>query len=81
MPSYVYRCPCGDREITHSIKQETAVLCENGHTMYRVPQLTMVNWAGLKELASATKNWLADLPRLRDEFARKKENHINGTRY
>jgi hypothetical protein len=81
MPNYLYRCPCGDREIIHSMKQETAVICENGHTMHRVPQLTRVNWVGLKELAPVTKNWLADLPRLRDEFAAKKETHVERTNY
>ena len=47
MPEYLYRCANGhEQDRRERMLYGTAVLCECGATMWRVPQVQRVNWGG-----------------------------------
>ncbi len=47
MPDYVYRCTCGKTtERRERMLYGTAVICDCGCHMWRVPQAQRVNWGG-----------------------------------
>ena len=84
MPVYVYRCrKCGqDVEVVQTMAQLDGVspVCDCGGRMERVPQAVNVNWLGARpsdgEPNPLITNWLNNVPRLKDEFAEKKEAHL-----
>lgn len=89
MPSYLYICRlCArEREIRHAAKAHKRFTClECGAVMSKKPVAFAVNWNGLKpseevERSPAAREWLDNLPQLRDEFAEKKEKHVRRTEH
>lgn len=84
MPDYVYSCGDHRQTESHGMHDNPPVVCrECGETMHRVPQPVGVIWGqappskgGLHPLVKQLND---NRGRRHDEFARKKEEHVNRT--
>jgi putative FmdB family regulatory protein len=78
MPTYIYGCKCGQRsEVVHGMTAVVAVSCPDcGAEMHRVPQLTRVNWSGVRFHPSPQMRQFLDETPLRRE--RYEEMHRDG---
>ena len=87
MPEYLYRDGVGHvRRVVHRMLYQTAVLCDCGAQMHRVPQVPGVNWNGNRathQRSQAVQDLLDTAPERRDKFEELKESHEreNITRY
>jgi len=69
MPTYVYRCKCGNETIVvEPMMAISDVYCnECGSVMWRKPQLLRINWNGLKpsqgEIHPNIREFIDDTPR------------------
>lgn len=84
MPEYIYSDGQHRRTVVHGMTDMPPVYCTVcGALMHRVPQPVSVVWGqpspGRGGLNPIVKRYNAALPRLKDEFARKKEEHVNRT--
>jgi putative FmdB family regulatory protein len=88
MPSYVYRCAnCSDqKEVSHGMFSGIPIMCDTcGSRMHKVPQAVGVNWGGPSPSAGGKHPLVEELnateSRRRDEFAAKKEAHLERTKH
>ncbi len=77
MPLYIYRDENGhEREMVHRMLYGTAVVCECGATMHRVPQLHPINWGAFRaELHPRIKGLIDHAEENRDKYRKEKETH------
>ena len=85
MPTYVYLDAKGHtQEISHRMLYGTAIICECGLTMLRVPQSFRVNWNGRApsagDISPVVQQMIDNAPRGRDEYKKRKENHVKKTK-
>ena len=84
MPEYLYSDGEHRRTVEHGMTDDPPIFCDVcGKPMHRVPQAVAVTWGGnppskgglhpLVEQLNATRH------QRRDEYARKKEEHVNRT--
>lgn len=81
MPSYVYTCEQGHRiERRERMFYSTAVVCDCGGEMHRVPQPFTVNWNGLApsqgELHPNIRQHIENAPERREQVEAKYENRL-----
>ena len=73
MPDYIYRCFNGhETSVTESMLSKETHYCYCGHVMKRKPQITAVNWNGLRPsqgfIHPSIRQHIADSEQYREEM-------------
>jgi len=84
MPLYEYGDARGHRrEVVHRMLYGTAIVCECGLTMRRIPQAPAVNWGGLApdrgEPCAEVQKLIRTAPQRRAEFEKEHAQHERRT--
>ncbi len=78
MPQYLYIDEAGHtRDVFVRMLYTTAIVCECGRVMHRKPQVTRINWSGLRPSAGEVhpniSRHVADTPRRLDNYLARRE--------